>query len=135
MELINKKTYTAFNKNVYLIGVTDDNVYIWLEEPSWDCGWYWGFGYLETYTNNRYPHLSKDINSHSHFTNFDNNTSLNDYYELDKCVLSESDLFELKRLMKLALDLGNEARETKAKEYKNLSEIHTQIIDMLNPKT
>lgn len=24
----------------------NDNVRIYLEEPSWDCGWYWGFGYL-----------------------------------------------------------------------------------------
>lgn len=28
-----------------LIGIVDDeNIY--LSAPSWDCGWYWGFGYL-----------------------------------------------------------------------------------------
>jgi hypothetical protein len=135
MELIQKKTYTAstaFNKNVYLIGVNDNNEYIWLEEPSWDCNWYWGFGYLKVYTNNKRPHLSKDIKTHSHFTDFDNNTSLNEYFKLSKCVLSENDLFELKKLMQLALSLGNEARLTKSKEYKNIIDIHTQIIEMLN---
>lgn len=30
--------------------------------PSWDCGWYWGFGYLE-----RWNARAKDIDFHSHF--------------------------------------------------------------------
>lgn len=25
---------------------------VWLARPSWDCGWYWGFGYVQ----NRYLH-------------------------------------------------------------------------------
>jgi hypothetical protein len=31
--------------NKYLIGRAD-NENIYLSAPSWDCGWYWGFGYL-----------------------------------------------------------------------------------------
>ena len=62
-----KKTTRAFNKEIYLLGKDADGTLYWLEEPSWDCGWYWGFGYIETYTNNKYPHLAKDINSHQHF--------------------------------------------------------------------
>lgn len=63
-----EKTKTrAFNKSIYLLGEDKEGVKYWLEEPSWDCGWYWGFGYIETYTNNRRPDLARDINSHQHF--------------------------------------------------------------------
>lgn len=47
-----------------LIGINDgENIY--LSAPSWDCGWYWGFGYL----GNRNCHyhvdgLNKKINLH-----------------------------------------------------------------------
>lgn len=33
-----------------------------IRRPSWDCGWYWGFGYLE-----RWNARTKDIDFHSHF--------------------------------------------------------------------
>lgn len=62
-----KKTTRAFGKEIYLLGKDAEGTLYWLEEPSWDCGWYWGFGYIETYTNNKCPHLAKDINSHQHF--------------------------------------------------------------------
>jgi hypothetical protein len=35
---------TIFNKNIYLGKVDNENIY--LSVPSWDCDWYWGFGYL-----------------------------------------------------------------------------------------
>ncbi len=48
---------------------------VYLEPPSWDCDWYWGFGYLET--KNQHYHLSnlskvenlKDA-FNNHFKNF-----------------------------------------------------------------
>jgi hypothetical protein len=133
MELIKKKTYVAFSKNVYLIGINDCGEKVFLEEPSWNCGRYWGFGYLEVYTNNNNPSKTKDIRSHTHFTDFDDNTSLCDWHILTSCVLSHSELLTLKSLMKEALSLGEEARKTTSKEYKNLRELHKSIIDMLKP--
>ena len=62
-----KQTTTAFGKKVYLLGADANGTKYWLEAPSWDCGWYWGFGYVETYTNNDYPNRSKDVASHQHF--------------------------------------------------------------------
>lgn len=56
----------AFKKNVYLLGTDEDGVRYWLEEPKWDCGWYWGFGYVETYTRNSLPSRAKDCDSHQH---------------------------------------------------------------------
>ena len=29
-----------------LLGTTIDNEVIYLSKHEWDCGWYWGFGYL-----------------------------------------------------------------------------------------
>ena len=62
-----KKTSYAFGKTIYLLGEDKDGVKYWLEQGSWDCDWYWGFGYIETYTNNKNPSRSKDISSHEHF--------------------------------------------------------------------
>ena len=47
-----KQTTTAFKKKIYLLGADAEGTKYWLEAPSWDCDWYWGFGYVETYTNN-----------------------------------------------------------------------------------
>lgn len=70
MKILKKKVDSAFGKKVYLLGADPNNKWIWLEEATWDCGWYWGFGYLETYTNHRKPSMSSDIRSHQHFDGF-----------------------------------------------------------------
>jgi hypothetical protein len=65
-EIIPKQKDHAFGKDVFLLGKDYEGIRYWLEAPSWDCGWYWGFGYVETYKGNRLPSKAKDINSHSH---------------------------------------------------------------------
>jgi hypothetical protein len=67
-----KQKQHAFGKDVYLLGADKNGAWYWLEAPSWDCGCYWGFGYIETYTRNKQPQYSKDITSHSHANNFMN---------------------------------------------------------------
>ena len=62
-----KRVSYAFGKKVYLLGRGKDGCHYWLEEPSWDCDWYWGFGFVETYTLDTRPSLSHDIASHQHF--------------------------------------------------------------------
>jgi hypothetical protein len=64
-----KQKSHAFGKDIYLLGTDSDKQKYWLEAPKWDCDWYWGFGYVETYTNNRNPFLAKDIKSHRHIDN------------------------------------------------------------------
>lgn len=61
-----KKIINKFGKH-YLLGINKEGQYVYLEKESWDCDWYWGFGYLHTFTNNRHPEKSKDIDSHFHF--------------------------------------------------------------------
>ena len=49
--------------NYYLVGKDCKGNTVWLEKPAWECGWYWGFGRLETMKGNREPSLASDIAS------------------------------------------------------------------------
>lgn len=40
---------------------------IWLQKPSWDCGWYWGFGYLQAMQGDREPSKARDIDCHTYW--------------------------------------------------------------------
>lgn len=82
MEKIEKRVTEAFGKKIYLLGMDTDNKNVWLEAPRWDCGWYWGFGYIERYTNNQYPEKSSDIISHSHWDM--EIIGKREYYDIDK---------------------------------------------------
>jgi len=62
-----KKVVNVFGRNNYLLGVDKDNIRYYIEEPNFDCGWYWGGLYIETFTNNYQPTRSVDISTHSHF--------------------------------------------------------------------
>lgn len=67
MKATNKQKKHAFGKDIYFLGRDVNGVNYWLEAASWDCGWYWGGGYVETYTNNDNPERSRDTDSHQHF--------------------------------------------------------------------
>lgn len=93
----------AFRKEVYLLGKKDNTNY-WLEAPSWSCGWYWSCGYVETYTNNRYPDRAKDIISHQHFNGLFFNKNKNGYDAFleffDEIVLEKNEVWTFIELMK-----------------------------------
>ena len=101
--MLEKKIINKFGKH-YLLGINQDGEYVWLEEPSWDCGWYWGFGYLHTYTNNKQPERSKDLNSHTHFdSQFLNGPACSrDMFKkyFKSTVLTDSEIWELVDYMK-----------------------------------
>lgn len=83
-----KKKALAFGKDVFLLGKNSDGDICWLEAPSWDCGWYWGFGYVEVYTRQWSPENSKDIISHSHLHSL----------ELSESVLNDTERREFNTL-------------------------------------
>ena len=60
-----KKGIKVFDTNYYLLGKDKKEIEYYLEEPHWDCGWYWRFGYIETFNKN-----FTDINSHQHARDF-----------------------------------------------------------------
>lgn len=62
-----KQVITWHGKKYYLLGADQRGIKYYLEEASWDCNWYWSIGYVETFTNNNNPALSRDIASHEHF--------------------------------------------------------------------
>jgi len=97
---MNKKTTEAFGKKIYLLGQDEGGVNYWMEAPSFDCEWYWGFGYIETYTNNQNPEKSKDIDSHSHFSGLfpKGKFHVNEFFT--KTPLTDKEAWELSDLMK-----------------------------------
>lgn len=62
-----KKISTAFGKKQFLLGSDKSGILYWLEESKWSCDWYWSVGWIETFTVNDNPKVSRDINSHTHF--------------------------------------------------------------------
>lgn len=52
---------------------------IWLEKPSWDCGWYWGFGYVQAMQGDREPSKARDIDFHTHWDSLVNESHKNAY--------------------------------------------------------
>ena len=66
--MLKKKIVRAFRNTHYLSGQHDDGVKWYLRKSTWDCGWYWGFGYLDSFTNNACPEKSKDIAGHTHLS-------------------------------------------------------------------
>ena len=88
----------------YLLGVDREGDYVWLEKESWDCNWYWGFGYLHTFTNNLHPERAKDLASHFHFdSTFFNKQSCSfevfkEYFK--ESVLTDDELWQLLDLMR-----------------------------------
>ena len=80
-ELISKRVSHAFGTDIFLLGKDADGYTVWLEAPKWDCGWYWGFGYIEKYTNKENPERARDISSHSHFSSL---VGQQEYYDHEK---------------------------------------------------
>jgi hypothetical protein len=80
-QTLEKRQSHAFSKNIYLLGKNTKGRLLWLEAPQWSCDWYWGFGYIETYTNNNNPERSSDIDSHSDFSSL---VGQQEYYDHEK---------------------------------------------------
>ena len=42
------KQIKKYNQNgKYLLGINKEDKKVYLTKPSWDCSWYWGFGYID----------------------------------------------------------------------------------------
>lgn len=58
-----KKVRIVKEKREFLLGKDADGNSYYLVEASWDCGWYWGLGYVERYTK------ADRWDAHTHFSN------------------------------------------------------------------
>lgn len=110
--MLNKKKIEKFGEH-YLLGVNEEGRKVYLEKPSWDCGWYWGFGYLHTFTNERSPERSKDIDSHFHFdhTFLRSDRSNFEWFKtyFKDTVLTDDEIWQLLDLMASAYSLKKAA--------------------------
>lgn len=101
--MISPTAFTWKGDTYFLIGVDGDGKKRFLQSASWDCGWYWGFGYIETFTNNNNPERSRDILTHQHFDSLflhgDGYTKFFKMFE-DRTPMSESEMWKFLELMK-----------------------------------
>ncbi|HSH24240.1 MAG TPA: hypothetical protein VLA13_01685 [Massilibacterium sp.] len=106
-------------KEIVFFGVRkSDNARIYITKPSWDCGWYWGFGYLGN--RNEHYHLEDYQKKDRSFSvnggllevitearNINMYDALREDYELSPSILSN--LWEFCELVKTAYTLKETA--------------------------
>ena len=101
-----RKEVNRFNKTARLFGKRKDGELVYIEAPSWDCDWYWSFGYMEIYNR-----TATDINEHYHFSSMfkEKNGFDNVHEEFAAIVLNEKELWEFLDLMATAYRLREAA--------------------------
>ena len=62
-----KRVFEWHGKTYYYLGTAADGTNYFYEKATFDCDWYWGIGYVESFSNNNYPWRSRDIDCHTHF--------------------------------------------------------------------
>lgn len=131
-----KKQSSAFGKKVYLMGTIDDR-FIWLEHPSWDCSHYWGFGYLEEYTNHINPSLANDIAMHAHYDSGKNKLE-NRTHDIVKMDLLFADFYKWRKEADLLFSgfYGSERKEINKEESLRINKeilpyIMAEIVNMM----
>ncbi len=154
-----KRKDFAFGKDIFLLGADKQGQKYWLEAPKWDCNWYWGFGYIESYTNNNEPSIARDISEHTHANKFMSEwfTEWNDSEpRLAEKTFSEKEGWELSELFSQFYHLREQAEfwgrgkmnvsSTKIKSWENkqlvtkinekmIPEVTKRILTILTPKS
>lgn len=148
-ELLPKTKSHAFGKDCYLIGRDKCGDLIWLEAAKWECGWYWGFGYIEVYTNQKNPSKARDISSHSHWDDLVGKQDDGSYKHhvnevLQESVLTDSEAWELSDLMESFYTLKKTAELVKNggshlsgsgnRDYMKAPDLIKQINEVMLPK-
>lgn len=118
-----KEVKIVNGQKYYLLGVKDNKKY-WLEEASFDCGWYWGLGYIEVFNKNY-----SDIILHTHFDSLFLNKNISEelFNFFDDNVLTDGEKWELLELMKSAY-ISSEYMETLHRGGANISTNKSQKI-------
>ena len=64
---LTKKNFTWHGEEYFLLGKDNDDQPWYLKKATFDCDWYWGIGYVNTFTNSQSPEKSRDIWEFSRF--------------------------------------------------------------------
>lgn len=96
MEKEKKQKVHYLGKSAFLLGKRkEDSKKVYLEIGSWDCDWYWGFGYLVVYNQSR-----SDVDEFYHFDSLLKEFGLNGIEKHFKSfVLKENEMWILADLM------------------------------------
>ena len=98
-----KKTRKVNGKWQFLLGTREGESY-WLEQASFDCDWYWGLGYVESYKG--YGQSDRSWRGHQHFNGLFLNgiecgfDLFNDFFE--ETPFTDKELWKILELMKAA---------------------------------
>lgn len=96
-----KKTKEFHGKTLYLLGKDEYGTHYYLESPKWDCGRYWGFGYIQGFHSSRVSDRSHSSHEHADkfmsewFTEFNGSKP-----RLKEMTFSESEGWRLSELFK-----------------------------------
>lgn len=94
---VKKLTLDELPKKILIGRHNDENIY--LTAPSWDCGWYWGFGYL----GNKNCHYHIDgLNKYENINLYD---AIKKHFGESLIVKDDKDIWTLTELFKTFYDL------------------------------
>jgi hypothetical protein len=101
MKTMKKEVVEKWGRKFYLLGIRKkDNKKVWLEDFSFECGWYWGGGYVEVFTSNN-PEKARDIQEYAHFDMLFLKNPFHSWEEYFKTsVLTDKEVWRLLDLMK-----------------------------------
>lgn len=124
--MLKKQIIHLFGNTYYLIGKDKFGTKWYLQKSTWDCNWYWSFGYLDSFTNNKCPAKSKDISGHLHLNYIMNKSMSRNGFEMLKeffteTVLTDSQLFEFVDYVKSGYAL-RDAAELFGRGHSNYTE-------------
>jgi hypothetical protein len=126
-----KRTSMAFGKKQFLIGSDKSGILYWLEESKLSCDWYWSVGWIQTFTANNNPKVSRDINSLMHFDSMMERTGKNWFdgfrETFKESVLTDKELWVFAELMK-SLYTVNEYAELVYRGCSNYTTNPSEII-------
>jgi hypothetical protein len=156
--MLNKQRLKVQQENAYFLGINQENERVYLRLPSFDCGWYWGCGYISTYSG--YKNTEANFSMHTHFKgyiidkqeiyNSEKQTFVSGEYKhhlnevLKETVLNDSEswvlseLIETMELLKSMLEFhhigGTHKTENPLKDLFKDIDKYKQICEVLLPK-
>ena len=100
-----KRVFEWHGHRYHYIGTGPNGENMRLQESTFDCGWYWSIGYIETFTNKRAPWNSIDIESHTHFEYLMTRNRYQNWFDafneqFKNPFLTESEVWKICELMK-----------------------------------
>lgn len=91
----------------YLLGIDESGVKHYVQRGTFDCKWYWGGVYINTFTDNKDPEMSDDIDSHSHFDTMFREKNVLEYFK--STPLSKDEMYKFWELAESFYTLRNMA--------------------------